>query len=196
MDSKKNKETRKKPKKDYIPFHVYIDNDNFKKFINFGYKLINKKLDKGEKSFLNISSNNFVNAKLNFFFFTSSQLMKILKNKHKLTKISFSRTQINKTFSFVMNMNFSIDKLKMLNNSLMKQRSKKLKTENVKKAKQQNQLETSKKENAKKAKQLKKSKNKINIDTFVKNTLKKYKEPKPKKKSIWGVIELPKPLII
>ena len=122
--------------------------------------------------------------------------MKILKNKYKLTKISFSRTQINKTFSFVMNMNFSIDKLKMLNNSLMKQRSKKLKTENVKKAKQQNQLETSKKENAKKAKQLKKSKNKINIDTFVKNTLKKYKEPKPKKKSIWDVIELPKPLII
>ena len=195
MDSKKNKETRKKPKKDYIPFHVYIDNDNFKKFINFGYKLINKKLDKGEKLFLNISSNNFVNAKLKIFF-TSSQLMKILKNKYKLTKISFSRTQINKTFSFVMNMNFSIDKLKMLNNSLMKQRSKKLKTENVKKAKQQNQLETSKKENAKKAKQLKKSKNKINIDTFVKNTLKKYKEPKPKKKSIWGVIELPKPLII
>ena len=200
MDSKKNKETRKKPKKDYIPFHVYIDNDNFKKFINFGYKLINKKLDKGEKLFLNISSNNFVNAKLKIFFFTSSQLMKILKNKYKLTKISFSRTQINKTFSFVMNMNFSIDKLKMLNNSLMKQRSKnhlkKLKTENFKKAKQQNQLETLKKENAKKPKQLKKLKNKINIDTFVKNTLKKYKEPKPKKKSIWGVIELPKPLII
>ena len=126
--------------------------------------------------------------------------MKILKNKYKLTKISFSRTQINKTFSFVMNMNFSIDKLKMLNNSLINQRSKnhlkKLKTENVKKAKQQNQHETLKKENAKKAKQLKKSKNKINIDTFVKNTLKKYKEPKPKKKSIWGVIELPKPLII
>ena len=126
--------------------------------------------------------------------------MKILKNKYKLTKISFSRTQINKTFSFVMNMNFSIDKLKMLNNSLIKQRSKnhlkKLKTENVKKAKQQNQHETLKKENAKKAKQLKKSKNKINIDTFVKNTLKKYKEPKPKKKTIWDVIELPKPLII
>ena len=122
--------------------------------------------------------------------------MKILKNKYKLTKISFSRTQINKTFSFVMNMNFSIDKLKMLNNSLIKQRSKKLKTENVKKAKQQNQLETLKKENGKKAKQLKKLKNKINIDTFVKNTLKKYKEHKPKKKSIWGVIELPKPLII
>ena len=200
MDSKKNKETRKKPKKDYIPFHVYIDNDNFKKFINFGYKLINKKLDKGEKLFLNISSDNFVNAKLKIFFFTSTQLMKILKNKYKLTKISFSRTQINKTFSFVMNMNFSIDKLKMLNNSLIKQRSKnhlkKLKTENVKKAKQQNQHETLKKENAKKAKQLKKSKNKINIDTFVKNTLKKYKEPKPKKKSIWDVIELPKPLII
>ena len=69
MDSKKNKETRKKPKKDYIPFHVYIDNDNFKKFTNFGYKLINKKLDKGEKLFLNISSNNFVNAKLKFFFY-------------------------------------------------------------------------------------------------------------------------------
>ena len=191
---------RKKPKKDYIPFHVYIDNDNFKKFINFGYKLINKKLNKGEKLFLNISSNNFINAKLKIFFFTSSQLMKILKNKYKLTKISFSRTQINKTFSFVMNMNFSNDKLKMLNNSLMKQRSKKhlkkLKTENVKKAKQQNQLDTLKKENAKKAKQLKKLKNKINIDTFVKNTLKKYKEPKPKRKSIWDVIELPKPLII
>ena len=126
--------------------------------------------------------------------------MKILKNKYKLTKISFSRNQINKTFSFVMNMNFSIDKLKMLNNSLIKQRSKnhlkKLKTENVKKAKQQNQLDTLKKENAKKVKQLKKLKNKINIDTFVKNTLKKYKEPKPKKKSIWDVIELPKPLII
>ena len=141
MDSKKNK--------DYIPFHVYIDNDNFKKFINFGYKLINKKLDKGEKLFLNISSNNFVNAKLRIFFFTSSQLMKRLKNKYKLTKISFSRTQINKTFLNVMKMNFSIDKLKMLNNSLMKQRSKnhlkKLKTENVKKAKQlklQDQFET------------------------------------------------------
>ena len=222
MGSKKNKETRKK---DYIPFHVYIDNDNFKKFINFGYKLINKKLDKGEKLFLNISSNNFVNAKLRIFFFTSSQLMKILKNNYKLTKISFSRTQISKTFLNVMKMNFSIDKLKMLNNSLMKQRSKnhlkKLKTENVKKAKQlklQDQFETLKKENAKKAKQLKKLKpqnqletlkkenakkekkknlkNKINLDTFVKNSLKKYKEPKPKKKSIWDVIELPKPLVI
>ena len=57
-----------------------------------------------------------------------------------------------------------------------------------------------KKTNAKKAKQLKSLKSKqgkINLDTVVKNTLKKYKEPKPKKKkSIWDVIDLPKPLVI
>ena len=43
-------------------------------------------------------------------------------------------------------------------------------------------------------------KNKIDMDIFVKNSLKKYKEPKPKpkpkKKSIWDVIDLPKPLVI
>ena len=198
----------KNHKKDYFPFDVYIDNENFKKFIIFGYKIINKELDKGEKLFLNISLNNYVNAKLKLkrLFITSSQLMKLLKNKNNLIKLSFSRTQINKTFLNVMNMNFSIDKLKMLNNSLMKQRSKnhlkKLKTENAKKAKQlnlQNQLETLKTENARKAKKLKSLKSKqgkINLDTFVKNTLKKYKEPKPKKKSIWDVVKLPKPLVI
>ena len=108
----------------------------------------------------------------------------------------------------------------MVNNSLMKQRSNRLETlkkENAKKAKQlkklklQDRLETLKKENAKKAKKinnLKKEnakkakkknnlkKKKIDIDIFVKNSLKKYKEPKPKKKSIWDVIEFPKPLVI
>ena len=62
----------------------------------------------------------------------------------------------------------------------------------AKKYKLQNQRKYLKKENAKKAKQ-----GKINLDTVVKNTLKKYKEPKPKKKkSIWDVIDLPKPLVI
>ena len=64
----------------------------------------------------------------------------------------------------------------------------------------QTRLKHLKEENAKKAKQLKSLKSKqdkINLDTFVKNTLKKYKEPKPKrKKSIWDVIEIPKPLVI
>ena len=41
----------KNHKKDYFPFDVYIDNENFKKFIIFGYKIINKELDKGEKLF-------------------------------------------------------------------------------------------------------------------------------------------------
>ena len=69
----------------------------------------------------------------------------------------------------------------------------------AKKFKLQTQLKHLKEENAKKAKQLKSLKSKqgkINLDTFVKNTLKKYKEPKPKKKSIWDVIDFPKPLVI
>ena len=69
----------------------------------------------------------------------------------------------------------------------------------AKKYKLQNQLKHLKEENAKKAKQLKSLKSKqdkINLHTFVKNTLKKYKEPKPKKKSIWDVVKLPKPLVI
>ena len=95
-----------------------------------------------------------------------------------------------------------------LNRSKIRQRNKDqleiLETENAKKAKKlknlkfQYQLDTLKTENAKKAKKLKnlKLQDKINYDNFIKNTLKKYKEPKPKKKSIWDVIELPKPLII
>ena len=34
------------------------------------------------------------------------------------------------------------------------------------------------------------------LDKFIKNTLKKYNKPKPKKKSIWDVINIPKPNII
>ena len=239
MDSKKNK-------KDYFPFDVYIDNENFKKFIIFGYKIINKELDKGEKLFLNISLNNYVNAKLKLkrLFITSSQLMKLLKNRNKLVKLSFSRTQINKTFLNVMYYTFSSDKLKILNNYFIKQstkdRIKTLKKENTKKSKQlkiieiikipkkeidkkkkqlkklklQNQFVTLKKENGKKAKQLKKLKLqdqfetlktenarkakklkslKSKQETIIKNTLKKFNKPK---KSIWDVIELPKPLVI
>ena len=72
-----------------------------------------------------------------------------------------------------------------------------LKTENARKTKKlkilklQNQLDTLKKENAKKAKKLKSLKTKQN--KIIKNTLKKYNEPK---KSIWDVIEFPKPLVI
>ena len=114
--------------------------------------------------------------------------MKLLKNKHKLTKISFPINQIKKMFFYVMNTTFSSDKLKILNNYFIKQstkdRIKTLKKENTKKSKQlkiieiinipkkeidkkkkqlkklklQNQFETLKKENAKKAKQLKKLK--------------------------------------
>ena len=137
MDSKKNK-------KDYFPFDVYIDNENFKKFIIFGYKIINKELDKGEKLFLNISLNNYVNAKLKLkrLFITSSQLMKLLKNRNKLVKLSFSRTQINKTFLNVMYYTFSSDKLKILNNYFIKQSTK-------------DRIKTLKKENTKKSKQLK-----------------------------------------
>ena len=214
----------KNPKKDYIPFHVYIDNENFKKFIIFGYKIINEELDKGEKLSINVSLNNFVNARSKVLFFTSSQFNKILNNKYKLTKISFSITQIKKTFFYVMNNNFSRDKLKILNKYFIKQstkdRIKTLKKENTKKSKQlklieiinipkkknsnkskiQDRLETLKKENAKKAKNNNNLKKKIDIDIdiFVKNSLKKYKEPKPKpkKKSIWDVIDLPKPLVI
>ena len=206
----KYKMSSKNHKKDYFPFDVYIDNENFKKFIIFGYKIINKELDKGEKLFLNISLNKYVNAKLKRLFITSSQLKKLLKNPIKLIKLSFSRTQINKTFLNVMNYTFSSDKLKILNHYFSKQSTKDrletLKKENAKKAKQlkklklQDQLKTSKKENAKEAKKLKSLKSKqgkIILDTFVQNTLKKYKEPKPKKKkSIWDVIEIPKPLVI
>ena len=69
----------------------------------------------------------------------------------------------------------------------------------LEKTRLKNQLRRLKEENAKKAKQLKSLKSKqdkINLHTFVKNTLKKYKEPKPKKKSIWDVVKLPKPLVI
>ena len=60
------------------------------------------------------------------------------------------------------------------------------------KTRQQSKLKNLKKENANKTK-----KGKINMDTVVKNTLKKYKKPKPKKKkSIWDVIEISKPLVI
>ena len=222
----------KNPKKDYFPFRVYIDNENFKKFIIFGYKIINEELDKGEKLSINISLYNFVNARSKVLFFTSSQFKKILNNKYKRAKISFPITQIKKMFFYVMNSSFSSDKLKILNNYFIKQstkdRIKTLKKKNTKKSKQlkiieiikipkkeisnkskqlnklkqlnkskiQDQLKTSKKENVKKAKKENNLKKKIDIDIFVKNTLKKYKKPKPKKKSIWDVIELPKPLVI
>ena len=72
-----------------------------------------------------------------------------------------------------------------------------LKTENARKTKKlkilklQERLEDLKKENARKAKKLKSLKNKH--DKIIKNTLKKYNKPK---KSIWNVIDLPKPLVI
>ena len=88
--------------------------------------------------------------------------------------------------------NYSKDQLETL-----KKNAKKAKKLN--KLKLQKQLETLKKENAKKEKK-KNLKNKINLDIFFKNSLKKYKEPKPKpkpkKKSIWDVIDFPKPLVI
>ena len=60
------------------------------------------------------------------------------------------------------------------------------------------QLETLKSENPKKARTLKKLKLETlklqEQDKIIKNTLKKYN--KPKKKSIWGVIELPKANLI
>ena len=134
-------------------------------------------------------------------FLTNTQIKKVevAKKLNKKVDLKFSKTQFKKTLPYVTR----------LNHSLIKQRAKDrletLKTENAKKAKQlkklklQDRLETLKKENAKKAKKLKSLKSKqgkINLDIFVKNTLKKYKEPKPKKKSIWDVIELPKPLVI
>ena len=131
-------------------------------------------------------------------FLTNTQIkkVKVAKKLKKKVDLKFSKTQFKKTLPYVTR----------LNHSLLRQQDKDrleiLETENAKKAKKlknlklQYQLDTLKTENVKKAKQLKKLKNKINIDTFVKNTLKKYKEPKPKRKSIWDVIELPKPLII
>ena len=135
-------------------------------------------------------------------FLTNTQIKKVevAKKLNKKVDLKFSKTQFKKTLPYVTR----------LNHSLMKQRSKDrletLKTENARKAKQlkklklQDQFETLKKENARKAKKLKSLKSKqgkINFDTFIKSTLKKYKEPKPKKKkSIWDVIEIPKPLVI
>ena len=111
-------------------------------------------------------------------FLTNSQIKKVevAKKLKKKVDLKFSKTQFKKTLPYVTR----------LNHSLIKQRAK-------------DRLETLKKENAKKAKKLKSLKSKqdkINLDTFVKNSLKKYKEPKPKKKSIWDVIKLPKPLVI
>ena len=94
------------------------------------------------------------------------------------------------------------DKLKIDKNLIKKYTDKRaqleiLKTENARKTKKsknlklQNQLETLKKENSRKAKKLKSLKTKN--DKIIKNTLKKYNKPK---KSIWDVIELPKPLVI
>ena len=150
----------------------------------------------------NIITLDFTSNKKPFkVFLTNTQIKKVeaAKKLNKEVDLKFSKTQFKKTLPYVTR----------LSNSLMKQRSKDrletLKKKNAKKAKKlkklklQDQLETLKKKNSEKKlkkKILKKKLNKINLDIFVKNSLKKYKEPKPKKKSIWDVIDFPKPLVI
>ena len=126
-------------------------------------------------------------------FLTNTQIKKVevAKKLNKKVDLKFSKTQFKKTLPYVTS----------LNHSRIKQRDKDrleiLKTENARKSKKlknlklQDRLETLKTENAKKEKKLKSLKTKQ--DTIIKNTLKKYNKPK---KSIWDVIELPKPLII
>ena len=118
---------------------------------------------------------------------------KKIQIKHKTSNIPPTKLKINKK-----EIKKIFDSYKLVDDSSKDITSKK-NDKKAKKFKLQNQLEILKKENAKKAKKLKSLKSKqgkINLDTFVKNTLKKYKEPKPKKKSIWDVIEIPKPLVI
>ena len=127
-------------------------------------------------------------------FLTNSQIKKIevAKKLNRKVDLKFSKTQFQKTLTYVTR----------LNHSKMKQRAKDqleiLKAENAKKEKKlkklklQDQLETLKRENAKKEKEL----NKINLDLFVKNTLKEYK-PKPKKKKrMSDLFKWPEPLRI
>ena len=126
-------------------------------------------------------------------FLTNTQIKKVdvAKKLNKKVDLKFSKTQFKKTLPYVTSLNHSLIKQRA------KDRLKILKTENARKAKKlkklklQDRLETLKTENAKKEKKLKSLKTKQ--DTIIKNTLKKYNKPK---KSIWDVIELPKPLII
>ena len=212
----------------FISVPVYIDNANFKKFIEFGKKLFNNQLDKREKLFLNLSPNIFDNGKLKILYLTNTQIKKLngmskfkYNNQNPFLKnILFSRNQINKTFSKVM----EINSIKIRDKNL-EQKNRNLLRRKYKKNKNLITLDDNqapvgdlitfdddpvgdlidfktKIPNPKvipsygRNDQLEKKLNKINLDIFVKNSLKKYKEPKPKKKSIWDVIEFPKPLVI
>ena len=112
-------------------------------------------------------------------FLTNTQIKKVevAKKLKRKVDLKFSKTQFKKTLPYVTN----------LNRMIIRQGDK-------------DQLEILKSENAKKAKKLKKLKLETlklqEQDKIIKNTLKKYNKPKPKKKSIWGVIELPKANLI
>ena len=114
-------------------------------------------------------------------FLTNAQIKKVevAKKLKRKVDLKFSKTQFKKTLPYVTKLNRSVER----------QRDK-------------DQLETLKSENAKKARKLKKLKLETlklqEQDKIIKNTLKKYNKPKPKpkKKSIWGAINLPKANLI
>ena len=106
----------------YIPFPVYMDNVNLKKFIEFGEKLFNKQLDERDELVLNLSLNKFDKGNETILYLTKSQIktlreipqLKYSNQKIFFKNILFSRTQIDKTFSEVMEINGNITRDKNL----------------------------------------------------------------------------------
>ena len=106
----------------YIPFPVYMDNVNLKKFIEFGEKLFNKQLDERDELVLKLSLNKFDKGNETILYLTKSQIktlreipqLRYSNQKIFFKNILFSRTQIDKTFSKVMEINGNITRDKKL----------------------------------------------------------------------------------
>ena len=106
----------------YIPFPVYMDNVNLRKLIEFGEKLFNKQLGERDELVLNLSLNKFDKGKITILYLTKSQIktlrevpqLKYSNQKNFFKNILFSRTQIDKTFSKVMEINGNITRDKKL----------------------------------------------------------------------------------
>ena len=109
----------------YTPFFVYMDDDNFVKLVKFNTKLVNKKLKKKDSLVLNISLIKFDQANFLILYLTKSQIktlkdlpkvsyLQTIKKKDFLKKISFSKTQIRKTFSEIKRININLEKDKNL----------------------------------------------------------------------------------
>ena len=93
-----------------------MDNVNLRKLIEFGEKLFNKQLGERDELVLNLSLNKFDKGKITILYLTKSQIktlrevpqLKYSNQKNFFKNILFSRTQIDKTFSKVMEINGNI----------------------------------------------------------------------------------------